>query len=108
MVASVSSSGVAGWAIAVAQSLTHHGYAVFFDYLGIASGDFEQVIVERHLENLWQTMEEQFKSALRIRPVIISNGREDGWIMPSHLTTMGFYVLRVNKKLSEMRDVLKQ
>src|SRR5262245_11740293 len=39
-------SGGSGWAIAVAQSLTHHGYAVFFDYLGIASGDFEQVIVE--------------------------------------------------------------
>lgn len=34
------------WALAIFQHLTHHGYDVFFDYLGIASGDFEQVILE--------------------------------------------------------------
>ena len=39
-------------------------------------------------------MDVQFVSALRIQPFIIANGREDGWILPTHLTTMGFYVLR--------------
>jgi tetratricopeptide (TPR) repeat protein len=34
------------WALAVFQNLTQHGFDVFFDYLGIASGDFEQVILE--------------------------------------------------------------
>jgi hypothetical protein len=34
------------WALAIVQNLTHHGYDVFFDYQGIASGDFEQVILE--------------------------------------------------------------
>ncbi len=34
------------WALAVWQNLTHHDYDVFFDYQGIASGDFEQVILE--------------------------------------------------------------
>lgn len=33
------------WALAVYQNLTAHGYDVFFDYLSIASGDFEQVIL---------------------------------------------------------------
>lgn len=33
------------WALAIFQNLTHHGYDVFFDYNGIASGDFEQVIL---------------------------------------------------------------
>jgi tetratricopeptide (TPR) repeat protein len=33
------------WALAIFQSLTQHGYDVFFDYDGIASGDFEQVIL---------------------------------------------------------------
>ncbi len=32
------------WAIAISQNLTHHGYDVFFDFNGIASGDFERVI----------------------------------------------------------------
>lgn len=33
------------WALAIYQNLTHHGLDVFFDYKGIASGDFESVIV---------------------------------------------------------------
>ena len=34
------------WGLAIFQDLTHHGYDVFFDYSGIASGDFETVILE--------------------------------------------------------------
>jgi Flp pilus assembly protein TadD len=33
------------WALAIFQNLTQHGYDVFFDYNGIASGDFERVIL---------------------------------------------------------------
>jgi hypothetical protein len=34
------------WAMAVYQDLTQNGYDVFFDIEGIASGDFEQVILQ--------------------------------------------------------------
>jgi len=33
------------WALAIFQNLTQYGYDVFFDYNGIASGDFEGVIL---------------------------------------------------------------
>ena len=33
------------WALAIFQNLNQHGYDVFFDYNGIASGDFERVIL---------------------------------------------------------------
>jgi hypothetical protein len=33
------------WALAIFQNLTHHSYDVFFDFNGIASWDFEQVIL---------------------------------------------------------------
>jgi TIR domain len=36
----------APWALAIYQNLTHHGFDVFIDFQGIASGDFEQVILE--------------------------------------------------------------
>ena len=36
----------APWALAIFQNLTQHGYDVFFDFLGIASGDFGRVILE--------------------------------------------------------------
>ena len=34
------------WALAIFKDLTQHGFDVFFDYTGIASGDFERVIIE--------------------------------------------------------------
>lgn len=34
------------WALAVFQHLNRHGYDVFFDFEGLASGNFEQVIVQ--------------------------------------------------------------
>jgi len=34
------------WALAIYQSLTHHGFDVFFDYQGIAAGDFERAILD--------------------------------------------------------------
>jgi tetratricopeptide (TPR) repeat protein len=36
----------APWALAISQGLTHSGFDVFFDYQGIASGDFERIILE--------------------------------------------------------------
>jgi len=33
------------WALAIFQNLTQHGYDVFFDYNGIARGDFERAIL---------------------------------------------------------------
>jgi hypothetical protein len=53
-------------------------------------------------------MDAQFSSALRIQPFIISNGREDGFLFPSHLTTMGFYILRVRSNLVDISNVLTQ
>src|SRR5262249_4443681 len=34
------------WGLAIFQNLTQHGYDVFIDYEGIASGDFEAAILE--------------------------------------------------------------
>jgi TIR domain len=34
------------WALAIFENLTKHGYDVFFDFSGLASGDFERVILE--------------------------------------------------------------
>ncbi|HXZ67763.1 MAG TPA: toll/interleukin-1 receptor domain-containing protein, partial [Alphaproteobacteria bacterium] len=36
----------APWALAIFHDLTQHGYDAFFDFQGIASGDFERVILE--------------------------------------------------------------
>jgi hypothetical protein len=74
--------------------------------LSAARSDFADVVKERNLGAIWSQMDAQFEGALKIRPAIISNGSEAGWIMPTHLATMGFYILRVRSNLVELRSVL--
>jgi hypothetical protein len=85
-------------------------YGQLYGYYGLLKGaqaDFEQVLNERHLGALWDTMELQARSALRIQPLIIVNSREDG-LLATHLATMGFYILRVRSNLVEISNVLQQ
>lgn len=79
-------------------------YAIF----QAASADFSDVIRERNLTAIWSEMEKQMAAALRIQPLIISNGSEDGIFMPNHLSTMGFYILRVRANMVELRGVLER
>jgi hypothetical protein len=99
----------AGWLDTRADDRFWFAYGQLYGYYGIlhaARIDFDGVITQRSLGPLWDQTESQFRAALNITPFIISNGREDGWIMPTHLATMGFYILRARSNLVELRDVL--
>ncbi len=99
-----------GWFDTRADNIFMEAHGQLYGYLGIlraARYDFQDIIEKRALASLWDNMISQLESAVAINPLIISNGREDGFIMPTHLTTMGFYILRVRTNLTEMRDVLK-
>lgn len=98
-----------GWFDTRADDRFWFAYGQLYGYYGIlhaARADFEEVVRQRSIGPLWEETEQQFRAALRIRPFIISNGNESGWIMPTHLATMGFYVLRVRSNLVELRSVL--
>ncbi|MGH6865115.1 MAG: DUF2333 family protein [Methyloceanibacter sp.] len=98
-----------GWFDTRADDRFWFAYGQLYGYYGIltaAHADFEDVIAQRGLNQLWSELEEQLRASLNIRPFIISNGAESGWLMPSHLATMGFYVLRVRSNLIEIRLVL--
>ncbi|MER9063941.1 DUF2333 family protein [Mesorhizobium sp. M0698] len=100
-----------GWFDFRADDRFWFAYGQLYAYYGLMKGaeaDFEDVINEKHLQSLWDTMDSQFVSALRIQPFIIANGREDGWLLPDHLTTIGFYMLRVRSNLVEISNVLAQ
>ncbi|MCR9135913.1 MAG: DUF2333 family protein [Alphaproteobacteria bacterium] len=99
----------AGWFDTRADNQFWFTYGQLYAYYGIlkaAHADFADTIRSRQLEEVWDTMEEQLRATLNLDPVIVSNGREDGWIMPSHLATVGFYLLRVRSNLVEIRSIL--
>jgi tetratricopeptide (TPR) repeat protein len=55
------------WALAIFQNLTHHGFDVFFDFTGIASGSFEQAI----LGNITAWLRREIETALDTKRNII-------------------------------------
>lgn len=98
-----------GWFDTRADNIFMESKGMLYAYYGMinaARSDFRDIIEKRALTDLWSNMESQLVSALNLNPIIISNGVEDGSIMPTHLTTMGFYILRVRSNLVEIRSVL--
>lgn len=98
-----------GWFDPRADDRFWFAYGQLYGYYGIltaARADFKDVIAQRGLGPLWDELEDQLRASLNIQPIIISNGSESGILMPSHLATMGFYVLRVRSNLVEIRLVL--
>ncbi len=98
-----------GWFDTRADNVWMESMGQLYAYYGLlqaARSDFRDIIEKRALTDIWDNMEGQLKSALALDPLIISNGKEDGFIMPAHLTTIGFYILRVRSNLVEVRSVL--
>ena len=98
-----------GWFDTRADDRFWFAYGQLYGYYAILSAvraDFDQVLNERNLKPIWVETLKQFQGALKVQPAIISNGREDGWIMPNHLSTMGFYILRVRSNLVEIRAII--
>ena len=87
---------------AMGQIYAYHGF------VAAAHADFEDIIRTKALDAVWNRMEAELRQTVDLDPLIISNGKEDGWIMPTHLTTLGFKILRVRSNLVEVRDILKQ
>ncbi|AXV15921.1 DUF2333 domain-containing protein [Neorhizobium sp. SOG26] len=99
----------AGWFDTRADDRFWFAYGQLYGYYAILSGagaDFSQVIRERNLGQIWNDTLSRFRSALNVQPTIVSNGSEDGMIMPSHLAVMGFHILNVRSNLVEARAVL--
>lgn len=101
----------AGWFDTRADDRFWFAYGQLYAYYGLiraTHSDFKAVLAEKHLDGLWDTMEQQLRSALDMQPTIVSNGRQDAWFTPSHLTTMGFHILRVRSNLVDIRQVLER
>ncbi len=80
-----------------------YGYAAI---LKAVRADFSGVVKARNLDDIWDNLQNHLKTAIRLDPLIVSNGAEDGLFFPSHLTALGFYALRARANLVEIRSVL--
>ncbi len=98
-----------GWFDTRADDIFMQSKGQLYAYYGIlkaARVDFADVIKRRNIKDIWDLMEDHLYRAISLDPFIVSNGQEDGWLMPTHLTTIGFYILRARSNLVEIRSVL--
>ena len=98
-----------GWFDFRADNLFHEARGRMYAYHGLLQGareDFSDVIDKRDLADVWDRMEAHVAEAAVLAPLIVSNGREDGFLMPDHLSVMAENILRARANMTELRDIL--
>ena len=101
----------AGWFDTIADDLLFnvkgrlYAYYLLLRDIGV---DFDQAIAEKQASKIWQQMLASLRQGAELYPPIVSNGYEDGLFMPSHLTALGFYLLRARTQLKEVADALSK
>ncbi|MEM6382042.1 MAG: DUF2333 family protein [Pseudomonadota bacterium] len=100
-----------GWFDFRADNLFMEAKGQMFAYHGLlqaAREDFSDVVAQRNLDSVWDRMEQHIAEAAALNPLIVSNGREDGVLMPDHLSIMSENILRARTNMSEIRDILQR
>jgi hypothetical protein len=80
-----------------------YAYYLLLRELGV---DYAQVIDERDLGTAWAQMLDSFRAAATLQPWFVVNGTPDSQLLPSHLASQGFYLLRARTQLREITNIL--
>ncbi|MEM7543914.1 MAG: DUF2333 family protein [Pseudomonadota bacterium] len=98
-----------GWFDFQADNMFHDARGRMYAYHGLLQAirvDFKDAIAQKGAGTLWDRMEARVAEASDLSPLIVSNGREDGFAMPNHLSVMAQSILRARANMTELRDVL--
>jgi hypothetical protein len=80
----------------------------YFLILRALKEDFSSVLEERRMSSVYSQMLDSMREAANLSPVIVSNGRPDGFYPNSHLAVQGFYLMRARTQLREISDILRK
>jgi hypothetical protein len=70
--------------------------------------DFAAVVRERELAGAWAQMLASMAAAAGLQPWVVIDGAPDSQFLPSHLASVGFYVLRARTQLREITSILQK
>ena len=80
-----------------------YAYAMLFRALG---KDFAKVIADKDLKAAWDQTDASLMEGATLKPLVVVNGRPDGFFLPNHLAVEGFYLLRARTQLREITNIL--
>jgi hypothetical protein len=79
---------------------------VYYMLLKALGEDFQQILEERNLVAVWNQMLESAREAAEQQPWVVLNGGPSSQLVPSHLASQGFLLLRLRTQLREVQQVL--
>jgi len=82
-----------------------YAYHLLLRELGL---DFSDILSSKELASPWKLMLNSFERASLLDPLIVTNGKPDGTVTPSHLASLGFYLLRARTQLREIINILEK
>jgi hypothetical protein len=82
-----------------------YGYYMILRAVG---DDFNGVIAQKNALPIWNNMLESLREGAEMSPLIVANGRGDSMFVPSHLSALGFHLLRARTQIREISDALEK
>ncbi len=82
-----------------------YAYYVILDALG---DDFHDVLAAKGATEHWQNMLVSLRSGATFYKFFVANGARGAYFTPSDLATQGFFLLRFDKQLQEVADILNR
>ncbi|MEI9982509.1 MAG: DUF2333 family protein [Aliidongia sp.] len=70
--------------------------------------DYADVLAAKHAEEHWANMLVSLRSAATFSKFFVANGEAGAYFTPSDLSTQGFHLLRADKQLGELADILNK
>ncbi len=89
----------------VFYSVKGQAYA-YYMLLRELRADYANIVRDRELGAAWDQMLASFAAAADLRPLIVHNAKPDAVILPNHLASMGFYMLRAHAQIRELSNIL--
>jgi hypothetical protein len=80
----------------------------YYILLKATGDDFQQALEQRGAWHQWQRMLLSLKSASGLTSFFVSNGASMDLLLPSHLSNQGFYLLRADKQIKEVTEILSK
>ncbi|MEL6183978.1 MAG: DUF2333 family protein, partial [Myxococcota bacterium] len=91
------------------DNLFHEAHGLMWAYHGLFQAlrvDFGASVEQANLEGIWDRLEQHVAETASLEPWIVSNGREDSFLQPDHLSVMAVNMLRARANMTELREVL--
>ncbi len=82
-----------------------YGYYLLLRELG---RDYKGVLEERRLTAAWEQTLQSLEDAAVLQPFVVISGDPNSQILPSHLASQGFYILRARTQLREITNILQK